>query len=595
VSVNIRAMRKALLVALLGTAACTLASGCGKSERPNILLIVVDTLRADHLTSYGYHRDTAPEIERLLAERGVVVEQAIVQAPWTLPSMASMLTGFSPERMLDVKQEPWGIPTEVETLAERLQSAGYRTAAFIANPTLHAGNGYSQGFDTFVTAPYELASMSKHAEEINAQVLPWLALAPAEPFFLYVHYLDPHDPYENADIVEGRSPFFPDYAGKLGGGDVHGLYTGDLTLTDAEQDHQQLAALYDAEIRYVDRYIGQLLAAIPPDVLASSLVVLTADHGEELLDHGGYKHGETLYQEQLHVPLIVRWDGVIPSRGRLTGRVPLLDLWPTAVAAAQASRLADGREGINLLPYLKDLREPPPRDIFARHLARGPLRAARLAGRTKEILFDRHAPYQPADEADRRIWQRDVTRLQRLEVYDLHRDRNETTPLAPIDNNPPLALLARIDRGFDGLRVVATGLRPGQTLTGRVETGARGLNVRPLFLAPEDLWNLENGVLTFTLHGDGVAKGFLIDGDLARIESLVADLDGHPCPIVSPGGRTIHAPIQLRDLLVADATVPTPLTQPTLQLWIRRPDPSLGAGIKDDETIRRLKALGYAG
>lgn len=593
-SVNIRAMRKGLLAAVLG-AACTLATGCGKPDRPNIVLIVVDTLRADHLTSYGYGRDTAPEIERLLAERGVVVEQAIVQAPWTLPSMASMLTGFSPERMLDAKQEPWGIPTEVETLAERLQSAGYRTAAFIANPTLHAGNGYGQGFDTFITAPYELASMSKHAEEINAQVLPWLAPAPAEPFFLYVHYLDPHDPYENSDIVGGKSPFFPEYAGKLRGGDVHGLYTGDLALADAEQDRQQLAALYDAEIRYVDRHIGQLLAAIPPKVLASSLVVLTADHGEELLDHGGFKHGETLYQEQLHVPLIVRWDGKIPSGGRLTGRVPLLDLWPTVIAAAQASRPADGREGIDLLPYLKDLREPPPRDIFARHLARGPLRAARLAGRTKEILFDRHAPYQPADDADRRIWQRDVARLQRLEVYDLHRDRSETTPLAPVVDKPPLALLVRIDRGFDGLRVVATGLRQGQILTGRVASGARGLNVRPLFLGPEDRWNLEGGVLDFTLHGDGVVKGFLVDGDLAQIESLVADFDGRPCPIVGPGGKPLRSPTELRDLLVTDASAPASLPQPTLQLWIRRPNPNLGAGVKDDETIRRLKALGYAG
>ena len=135
--------------------------GAGE-ETPNILFILVDTLRRDHLTPYGYGRDTTPEIARWLAAPGAVLEDAYSQAPWTLPSVVSLLTGRSPGEMLGEELASYGIPEKVPTLAERLESLGYETGGFVANPTLHAGAGFERGFQTFYAPPADLAWMRRH-------------------------------------------------------------------------------------------------------------------------------------------------------------------------------------------------------------------------------------------------------------------------------------------------------------------------------------------------------------------------------------------------------------------------------------------------
>jgi len=487
------------------------AAGCGgdpfgdpapaaEPAPPNVMLIVVDTLRADHATPYGYGRETTPEIQRLVADRGAVVETAYAQAPWTLPSAASYLTGSWPGDLLGAGgMASYGIPEGATSLAEALSALGYATGGFIANPTLHEGNGFARGFDTFWSPPVEAASLLLHADELSQRAIPWLVEHQRERFFLYAHYLDPHDPYDNPDVAGGTSPFYPDYRGAISGRDVHALHAGKVALADPEDDVAHLTALYDSEIRYADRHVGRLLESLDPEVLADTLIVVTSDHGEELYERGGWKHGQTLYQEQIRVPLLVRWDGVVPAGSRLAGTAMLIDVVPTLLAAAGAGDAAPAavradapgvapagggeassspREGlavreapaagvggsppatphgrprelpgIDLLPALAGREPLPRRAAFAQHLAIGPARAAAVLGSSKLIRFDRAAPFAPANPLEERIARLDLSRLAPVELYDLAADPGERTTLAAAEPAEVARLGAVIDRRLAG-------------------------------------------------------------------------------------------------------------------------------------------------
>src|SRR5258708_24739026 len=201
---------------------------------------------------------------------------------------------------------------------------------------MHVGAGSERGFRPFYAPPADVEWLRRHADALNRHALPWIAAYQDRdrPFFLYLHYIDPHDPYDNPEVVGNRSPFEGEYRGPVAGDWVHGIYTGKLVLSDPARDVPHLSALYYSEVHYVDRAIGQVLASLRPEVLANTLVVLTADHGEELLDHGGWKHRHSLFGEQIHVPLILRRDGRIPPGRRLNGPVPLLVLAPPPAGAA---------------------------------------------------------------------------------------------------------------------------------------------------------------------------------------------------------------------------------------------------------------------
>ena len=569
-------------------------------SRPNILLVVIDALRADHLTPYGYGRDTSPEIARRLAARGTVVEGASSQAPWTLPSVISFLTGRYPGELLR-GVTAYGIPEGVPSLAERLAPLGYRTGAFVANPTLHAGNGIARGFETFYSAPAVIESMLLHADSVNVRAVPWLRSYQHEPFFLYVHYLDPHDPYDNPDLVDGRSSFDPDYRGTLTGGAVHGVYLGQVPLPDPPADVAFLTSLYDSEIRYVDRFVGELLATLDPAVLANTLVVLTADHGEELHDHGGWKHGETLYQELIHVPLIVRWDGHVRAGARLGGTVRLVDLAPTLLAAAGGGGPAGAPwAGVDLLGALAGEAPPPRLPAFAETTANGPLRAAALADGWKLVLFDRAAPFTPADPSQDYLSRRDMRRLAREELYDLGDDpgerRNriadrpeEAARLAPI-------VYGRLERQLPGLRVVTAGLAPGAVLSGSIVFRAAPAGWASYFLGPEDRAVLVGRRLDLRLVGEAVPKGVRVLGEREGIEAIDVAVDGRPLAAgkiaVGAGRPYAGGALAAADLV---ASVPPITASPLLFVWL----PAEG-GIEPtapeaevQETERRLRALGY--
>ena len=555
-------------------------------ERPNILFILVDTLRFDHLTPYGYQRQTSPEIARTLAETGAVVEEAYSQAPWTLPSAVSYMTSRYPGEILGDDPGAYGIPEGIESLPEALEKLGYETGGFFANKVLHEGNGFARGFRTFYSPPSRPGLEGQgqgqpDAAELTGRVLPWLQAHRDGPFFLYVHYIDPHDPYENPEIVNNRSPFEPPYFGPITGRHMHGVYTGKVPLEDPERDTEHLKALYDSEIHYVDGFIGRLIDSIPPEVLENTLIVLTADHGEEFREHGGWKHGFTLYEDQIHVPLLVRWDGHIPPGSRLRGTVRLIDLVPTLVQAA-GGKAAPTWQGVDVLPALTGKAPLPRLAAFAQHMMIGPLRAAAVLDRKKLILFNPRTPYAPADELQAHLWTQDLARLKRVEMYDLARDAKEKSNLAPSAPGQVGQLQSlihrQLDRQMPGLRVLASGFPPGSRLQGSIVLARPPARWVSYFLAEDDRVELAGNRVSFDLGGETVEKGFLLEGDAGGVQSVEAHLNGQPLP----SGQ----------ILVGQAGAPS-AKGPSLRLWspnTRRP-PSASP---NPETEQRLRALGYA-
>ncbi|MCB1033393.1 MAG: sulfatase [Acidobacteria bacterium] len=572
-----------------------------QSQPPNIVLIVVDTLRHDHLSSYGYGRPTTPRIDALLADRGVLFEDAYAQAPWTLPSVVSMLTGRYPTELLPERQAAYRIPDDVPSLSEMLGALGYETAAFYANPALHEETGFGRGFSTFFAPPASFDWFERHADDLNGRLLPWVRSHRRGPFFLYAHYLDPHDPYDNPDVVDGQSPFNPGYDGPLTGHSVHRIYGGFDPLPDPARDVPQLTALYDSEVAYVDRFVGQLLEALGPDVLANTLVIFTSDHGEELYDHGGWKHGQSLYEEQIHVPLLLRWDGHLPAGRRIPGTVELLDVVPTAMAAAGGT--ADPLwQGVNLLPAARGETPLKRRTAFFQHLAAGPLRAGTVIDGRKLILFNRREPFEPPDPFQDYLWKKDLSRFQDVELYDLGADPSEKKNLAR-DSPELLRQLAafvhrRLDRRFPGLRLRVDGLAEGQGLSGKLRFEIEPDGWDPYFLGPEDRVELDGKVLTFELSGTPGSvpgRGVFLRGSTGSVEPLDLRLDGEAMApsILSYGdGHPWTGGVLTEDELEARRW-PAPQEGPGLQLWLPSEAVHLEEGEEDEETVRRLKALGY--
>ena len=327
--------------------------------RPPILLISIDTLRADHLSCYGYEVQTTPSIDRLASD-GILYENAISPSSWTLPGHASILTGTFPRQHSAHFVEPGGANAEeslmlpaVEmrafplhpdnvTLAEILSAAGYRTAGIVANAAfLHRTFGLDQGFQFYddrerrrfgyeplisklikftpyfhdaITKPYRLAS------DINRVAFDWLSINHEEPFFLFLNYMDPHRPYRppagySYGLYNGR--FF------MNPSDIPG---GEMRLSDEERDFY--LSLYDGEIAYVDHHVGLLIEKLKElGVYDETLIIVTSDHGEFFGEHGVWEHTVGPYEEVYKVPLIVKYPGS-GKRGRDSRWVQTVDILP---------------------------------------------------------------------------------------------------------------------------------------------------------------------------------------------------------------------------------------------------------------------------
>jgi len=338
----------------------------------NVVLIVIDALRADHLGCYGHDRDTSPMLDAFAREH-VLFKNCYAPTSWTLPSVASLFTARYPSIHRTVIHGQ-RLPETAVTLAEILRRAGYLTYGFVTNPNLKTVFNLDQGFALYddslmrdklyyVMLRSALASEPSfrpfvgrkflfsdrdNVELANARILPRLARLADQRFFMYLHYMDPHEPYSPP----------PPYDRMFDGG----------TNRPGAVEHKM--ALYDGEIRYVDHHIGQFLAALRERKLyEKTLIVITSDHGEAFGEHETHAHGFDVHQEEIHVPLLVKLPGPQePGFAKeIVRNVTLLDVLPTIldVLGLPANRAFDG---ISALPLI---RAPDAkafdRDIFIDH------------------------------------------------------------------------------------------------------------------------------------------------------------------------------------------------------------------------------------
>ncbi len=339
--------------------------GAGAPRPPDVVLISIDSLRADHVGCYGYARDTSPTLDALAAQ-GVRFENAVSTTSWTLPSHAAMFTGLydSTHGLVD---NGLRLADSHATLAERLKAAGYHTAGFFGGPYLHPTFGLAQGFDVYescmTTVPGDLSDQElreesrahegrSHADVTGPRTLErvraWSAELDEQPVFLFVHLWDVH--YDFLPPAEYVERFDPDYAGDLTGAD----FLGNPRIAPGmpRRDYEHLLALYDAEIRFTDDVIAGIFDALrAAGRFDDALVIVTADHGEEFLEHGAKGHQKTLFEEVVRVPLIVRAPGSTAAAVR-TEQVRLIDLLPTVLDVAGLES-PDDVQGRSLAPLLR--------------------------------------------------------------------------------------------------------------------------------------------------------------------------------------------------------------------------------------------------
>ena len=313
----------------------------------NVLIVVMDTVRADHLSIQGYARQTSPNLARLASE-GSVFENAFSTSSWTLPGHVSLLTGKFPfEHGAEVKAYDGRYPL----LSEAFEARGYRTGAFSGNPYYFAReNGLGRGFlyfDGAFTRPgdvlmrtlfgrffmivYEQLTAAdtpgrKRAAEMSASFLRWLDAGQGRPFFAVINYYDAHDPYLPPQPFRNRFSEKPNPGGELNG------WGSRLTL-QRPADVEGEKAAYDGAIAYEDDQLGVVLDALRErKLIGNTLIIVVGDHGEFFGEHGLYLHKNALYLEGIHVPLVMAWPGRVPSGGRLPA--------PESIAAIPASVMA---------------------------------------------------------------------------------------------------------------------------------------------------------------------------------------------------------------------------------------------------------------
>lgn len=391
----------AAVVAVLPVAAC----GTVESTSPPVILVVVDTLRADHLEPYGYEQPTSPRLDEW-SGTAAIFDRAFTTSPWTLPAFGSLYTGEIPtrhaagiivrgaselppreemDRVISLRGERFvALDPSTPTLAERLVELGYATGAVINNPFLAPRFGMDRGFDSYDYRD-EVGKDERVAAESVDRALEWIDHNGSGPFFLVLHLIDPHMPYAAPEPFRGR--FGTVHA------DVFGLPRTEDDFFDLREEVQEgtrhaaeAAALhraaYDEEIAYVDHELDRFFRALDDrGILDDSLTILTSDHGEEFHEHGWFEHGHSVYDELLRVPLLVWGPEVQP--GRVDEPVSLVDLAPTILQAAGAT--VPPGPGTSLVPVLQQRTPLPPRLLFAERTLYGAEQKAMIQWPLKAI------------------------------------------------------------------------------------------------------------------------------------------------------------------------------------------------------------------
>ncbi len=333
---------------LLAIAIVCALTACSRSQPPpNVVLISIDSLRGDHVGHLGYPQPTTPTIDRL-AEQGSVFTQAISPTCWTLPAHTSLFTGL-PIAAHGVRHPANKLSSSLETLAGRLKGAGYQTTGFYAGPFVHPDFGMDSGFDRYLDCTAyglgdegripgsQVMALASHSDITGPLTIRRFSEElknrdRTKPFFYFAHLWDVHYDYIPPEPYD--SMFDPDYAGEMTGSDF--LHNESFRVGMNEADFRHIVALYDGEVRWTDATVEALMGALRDEGVADdTLVVITADHGEEFLDHGRKGHRVTLYEEMLRVPLVFWLPGRVRAQ-RIDKPVGLVDVAPTILELAGA-------------------------------------------------------------------------------------------------------------------------------------------------------------------------------------------------------------------------------------------------------------------
>jgi arylsulfatase A-like enzyme len=402
-----------VLLAMAGVLSMAACSGRGQTSEdeappgagPNVILVLVDTLRADHLGCYGWPRATSPGIDAF-AEDAVLFERARSQASCTFPSVNSMLTSRYGALFMFQPEKSMAIPADKPVLPEILRDEGYATAAFSASPIVRAtpssenpDAGFGRGFDFF-----DESCLFRDADCINQRALRWVRRT-ERPFFLYLHYMEPHDPY--APPSSHRRRFAGDFDGPdhIRRGDPNPI--ADMVYGDGpdveigEHDLDHLLDLYDEEIAYLDSQFTRLMEELEAlGALEGAIVILASDHGEEFMEHGDHvKHCRVLFDTSTRVPLIMRIPGV--AGRRIDTAVANLDIMPTVLDYLGIPTVGMLLNGQSLRPLIE-------------------------AGETeRRVVFSDQGRWRSADDGDFKLLFDGVE--MRPELFDLAADPLELT------------------------------------------------------------------------------------------------------------------------------------------------------------------------
>jgi arylsulfatase A-like enzyme len=328
-------------------AACALGCAAPEPVSPgdvDVVIYVVDTLRRDRLGFYGYPKPTSPFLDAL-ARESVVFDDAYAAAPWTLPSVASLLTGLDPLQHGAVYHGQ-RLDERFATLPQRLRELGYRTAAFSANPVLGEPSGLPRRFER-----YHPSRRTLHTKAVEG----WLDEVGDAPFFMYVQTLEPHVPYLPPEphlrrFTDRRDSQREIYRAAL---DARGPRKPEATSL-LEQQREYLDALYDGSVAWADDRLAKLVGLLQRrGRWERTLLVFVSDHGEELLDHGGTLHGHTLHDELIRVPMLWRFPRGEAGDRRVRQRASHVDVAPTVLAYLGRADLAEGLPGRSLLADMR--------------------------------------------------------------------------------------------------------------------------------------------------------------------------------------------------------------------------------------------------
>jgi len=388
------------------------------APKPLVVVVVIDTIRADHTSLGGYPISTTPALEHL-ADLGVAFTRAYSTTSWTRPATASLLTGLEPEQHRAVCRFDL-LPEEVTTFAELAGGEGYHTVAFSTNPNVLPIWGFGQGFDRFIDA--ESRGWTRRKGRDAAWVFEQaIEVVDREeiPLFLYLHVLDPHHPY-TPPALSTRS-IYPDFEKSEPG-----------KILPGRHDVPPIASAirrYDGEIRHTDDALGNFLTALADrNQLDTAIIVVVGDHGEEFGDHGSYYHGRTLYEEQLRVPMVIKLPGLGGEGNRVDGLASISDVLPTVVSEL-SWRPDSSFDGRPLGPLVRD--GVPVHEYLTASLAVDEFRAHALI-REGEKIVQRLAP-DPS-----------------VVIYDLAADPGEQNPIA--DDERRALLRAELERSLAGRR-----------------------------------------------------------------------------------------------------------------------------------------------